>query len=51
MRRMRMTRLALVLLVVAAGVLTPSVSRPADHNDPNAVNSIFWDVPQNGADL
>jgi hypothetical protein len=48
---MRKTRRALVLLVVAIGVLTPGVSRPADHNDPNAINSIFWDVPPNAADL
>jgi uncharacterized protein DUF4331 len=44
-------RAFLVTLVIAAGVLTPGVSIPADHNDPNAINSIFWDVPPNAADL
>ncbi len=49
-----MSFLQRALLVAAVGliaVLTPAVSSPADHNDPNAVNSIFSDVPQNAADL
>jgi hypothetical protein len=37
--------LALILL------LTSRTSHSADHNDPNAINSIFSDVPRNGADL
>lgn len=48
---MRNIRRAFVLLAVVLGVLTPAVSRPADHNDPNAINSIFFDVPPNAADL
>ncbi len=44
-------RTFLVVCVSAVAVLTPTVSWPADHNDPNAVNSIFSDVPQDAADL
>jgi hypothetical protein len=40
-----------IAVVVVVCVLTPSRSLPADHNDPNAVNSIFSDVPQDAADL
>src|SRR5207249_424814 len=32
-------------------VLAPQLADSADHNDPNAINSIFADVPRNGADL
>lgn len=38
-------------ILVLACVLTPSISRPADHNDPNAVNSIFSDIRVSAADL
>ena len=41
----------LVCLLALIGALTPQVLRSADHNDPNAINSIFADVPPNGADL
>ena len=44
-------RALIVTIAIAAGVLTPSLSIPADHNDPNAINSIFWDVQPNAADL
>src|SRR4051812_2400352 len=37
--------LAVVLLLLSRS------SQSADHNDPNAINSIFSDVPRNGADL
>src|SRR3954462_656447 len=37
--------LALTLLLLSRS------SHSADHNDPNAINSIFSDVPRNGADL
>ena len=30
---------------------TPAVASAADHNDPNAVNSIFSDIPVSAADL
>src|SRR5256714_10531608 len=44
-----MKRLLIVLLLfcIAGG----GVGRAADHNDPNAVNSIFSDVPVSAADL
>src|SRR5437764_1042428 len=38
-------------LTVFSGLVTPSVSRAADHNDPNAVNSIFSNVMVSAADL
>lgn len=38
-------------ILVLAGVFTPRTSRPADHNDPNAVNSIFSDIRVSAADL
>ncbi len=44
-------RAVVICIAVAIGVFTPRVSTPADHNDPNAINSIFADVPVNGADL
>ena len=44
-------RAVVVTLAIAFGVMRPDVSIPADHNDPNAINSIFWDVPANAADL
>src|SRR3954470_8902299 len=37
--------LALILVLMSRS------SHSADHNDPNAINSIFADVPRNGADL
>jgi hypothetical protein len=37
--------------VTTVALLSPSRSWPADHNDPNAVNSIFSDVKQDAADL
>src|SRR5688572_17679711 len=49
MTTMRRARLLCVLVLIA--VATPRLSIPADHNDPNAINAIFWDVPMNGADL
>lgn len=44
-------RALVVVLLTVAAVLAPTRSWPADHNDPNAVNSIFSDVPQDAADL
>lgn len=41
---------AVVALIASFGLLAPR-ARAADHNDPNAVNSIFSDVPQDAADL
>lgn len=38
-------------LVLALGLLAFSSAQAADHNDPNAVNSIYADVPISGADL
>ncbi len=46
MRFPRTTELAL-----AALLLLPTPARPADHNDPNAINSIFSDVQVSAADL
>jgi uncharacterized protein DUF4331 len=40
-----------IAIVTIIGVLSPTRSSPADHNDPNAVNSIFADVKQDAADL
>jgi hypothetical protein len=40
-----------IIFATAIGVLSPNRSSPADHNDPNSVNSIFSDVAQNAADL
>lgn len=42
--------LSLVFALIA-GLLPPGVGFAADHNDPNAVNSIFADVPVSAADL
>lgn len=45
-------RQALVLALLAGGLLAGAAAAPAaDHNDPNAINSIFADVPVNAADL
>jgi hypothetical protein len=44
-------RVQLVCFVVLVSVLAPRLADAADHNDPNAINSIFADVPRNGADL
>src|SRR6476660_4764726 len=41
----------LVCFAALVSLLAPQPSSPADHNDPNAINSIFSDVPRNGADL
>ena len=49
MSRMRVT--LVVTIAIAVSVLTAARLLPADHNDPNAINSIFWDVPANAADL
>ncbi|MCI0734400.1 MAG: DUF4331 domain-containing protein [Methylococcaceae bacterium] len=38
-------------LAAFAGVLIPGFCPAADHNDPNAINSIFSDIPVSGADL
>jgi len=40
-----------LLIGFAAGMLVLSVSFAADHNDPNAINSIFADIPVSAADL
>ncbi|HUK35215.1 MAG TPA: hypothetical protein VLV86_14955, partial [Vicinamibacterales bacterium] len=42
---------ALVVFAAALGVLFARGASAADHNDPNAVNSIFSDVKQDAADL
>src|SRR5438874_858035 len=44
-------RLRVVCFLALALLLTARSSHSADHNDPNAINSIFSDVPRNGADL
>jgi len=49
MTKMRRARLLCVLVLI--GLASPYLSIPADHNDPNAINAIFWDVKMNGADL
>jgi len=41
----------LVCFAALVSLLAPQPASPADHNDPNAINSIFADVPRNGADL
>jgi hypothetical protein len=48
-----MTRRSIQFLcfVALAVILTTQPSSSADHNDPNAINSIFSDVPRDGADL
>jgi Domain of unknown function (DUF4331) len=46
-----MRYLRIASLVLAAGLLLPSQARLADHNDPNAINSIFADVEVSAADL
>src|SRR5262249_11505338 len=39
-------------LLAALGAVGPAgVGRAADHNDPNAINSIFADIPVSAADL
>ena len=48
---MTIRRIRLLCALALVGVLTPHLAIPADHNDPNAINSIFADVPINGADL
>jgi len=40
-----------LLIGFTAGMLVLSVSFAADHNDPNAINSIFADIPVSAADL
>lgn len=44
-------RLFPLLLAVAGGLLGPAAALASDHNDPNAVNSIFSDVNVSAADL
>src|SRR5581483_7525289 len=41
----------LVCLAALVSLAAPRLADPADHNDPDAINSIFSDVPRNGADL
>jgi len=52
---MRYTQLlskSLFISLTAANCLfLPAVCSSADHNDPNAINSIFSDIPVSGADL
>ena len=38
-------------LAVLGTLLAPAPARGADHNDPNAINSIFADVAVSAADL
>ena len=38
-------------LVSLAGILFSNAGIAADHNDPNAINSIFSDIPTSPADL
>jgi hypothetical protein len=45
------SRARLLGVLVLMGLAVPQLSIPADHNDPNAINAIFWDVKMNGADL
>src|SRR4030095_3650572 len=40
-----------ICFVALVAVIAPQRTDSADHNDPNAINSIFADVPRNGADL
>ena len=47
---MKATRAFLVLILSAVLTVAP-VMRGADHNDPNAINSIFGDIPVSAADL
>ena len=47
--RYRTTICAAILL--SACILVPYLSHAADHNDPNAVNSIFSDITPSAADL
>jgi uncharacterized protein DUF4331 len=51
MRNPQTIRTSLLLLAALCCLLAPAVSRAADHNDPNAVNSIFSDVNVSAADL
>ena len=46
---MRTVRRLSVLLSIA--LLGATLARAADHNDPNAINSIFGDIPVSAADL
>ena len=48
---MTRSRAVVAIVAIALGVLIPQAARTADHNDPNAINSIFSDIPTNGADL
>ena len=41
----------LSVLLLATMLAAAAVTRAADHNDPNAINSIFGDVPVSAADL
>lgn len=51
-RRPRRTFPTALLLALALPLVVPGLpARAADHNDPNAVNSIFSDVPISPADL
>lgn len=48
---LRRSRLRLAVLAVLGTLLVPGAARGADHNDPNAINSIFADVAVSAADL
>ena len=52
MRHLATACTAFVLCCIVVSVVpTPRLSRAADHNDPNAINSIFSDVNVSAADL
>jgi hypothetical protein len=51
MRARPVSRRLLLLPIVICGLFLARVSLAADHNDPNAVNSIFADIDVSAADL
>ncbi|MGJ0486589.1 MAG: DUF4331 family protein [Methylomicrobium sp.] len=48
LRAIKKNQIGLALL---GCILIPAISTAADHNDPNAINSIFSDIPVSPADL
>src|SRR5512137_2605198 len=46
-----MSNKKLIGLAALASILVSGVCTAADHNDPNAINSIFSDIPTSPADL